>query len=235
MKTIQQSSLLVLLLFCFNPFFSIASTEWDDDEVRTYDVGDFHRIVLEGGYKVILEQSDHSGLRIKADEEAFEYIDVDGNNGTLRIELRKKHFNFERMILYIQFTNLSELKVEGGVKLETKGYCDLNDFYLHVEGGAKIEMELKVDHLEVVGEGGVSFAFRGVARSMDARISGAGHLDADNLKTQNIAIEIEGVGGGSVYATDYLRAKIEGVGKIRYKGNPQIDKSIEGIGFVSPD
>ena len=233
MKTIHLASLIFLAFFAY-PFAASASQEWDDG-VKTYDIADFTRIELEGGYKVILEQSDRPSLRIKADEESFKYIDVSSDDGTLSIELRENHFNFESMTLCIEFVKLDELEVEGGVKLETKGYLDLNDFYLTVEGGAKIEMEIKVDQLEVVGEGGVSFEFRGVAQRMNARISGAGHLVADNLKTKTVYVEIEGVGGGSVYATDYLNVKIEGVGKIRYKGDPKIDKSIDGIGFVSPD
>ncbi len=235
MKITQITTLLFLSVFVLSPFFSLANKEWDDDEVRTYDVENFQRVVLEGGYKVILEQSGKPGLRIKADEESFEYIDVDSDNGTLHVELKEKHFNFEGMILYIEFEQLESLKIEGGVKLETKGYLDLNDFYLSVEGGAKIEMEMKAEEVHLQGEGGVSYTFRGVARKMDVRLSGAGHLNANDFKTEEVAIDIEGVGGASVYATKYLKAQIEGVGKIRYRGNPQIDKNIEGIGFVRPD
>jgi hypothetical protein len=235
MKTSQLIIIFLFLLFVTPSCFSSASPEWDDDRARTYDITNFERIVLEGGYKIILVQSDQPGLRILADEKLHESIKVDSDGHTLSVTLRERHLDFRGVILFIEFVDLAELRVEGGVKLETRGYVDLKDFYLHVEGGAKIEMEMKVNHLKVVGEGGVSFDFRGVAQTMDARISGAGHLDADDLKTNDVTIEIEGVGGGSVYATDFLQAKIEGVGKIRYKGNPKVDKTIEGIGFVSPE
>ncbi len=234
MKTSQLIAIFLFFLFITSSCFSSTSPEWDDDEIQTYEISNFERIMLEGGYKVILKQSDRPGLRIKADEEFFEHIKVDSDGHTLSVTLRDRHFNFGGVILYIEFVDLSELGIEGGVKLETKGYVDLSDFYLRVEGGAKIEMEMKVDHLKVVGEGGVSFNFRGVAKSMDARISGAGHMGADELKTQVVTIEIQGVGGGSVYATDLLNAKIEGVGKIRYKGDPEVKKIIEGLGLVSP-
>ncbi len=235
MKNSPLIASFILLVFLTQSCILSASPEWNDDGARTYDIANFERIVLEGGYKVILVQSDQPGLRIKADEKLHEYIQVDSDGHTLSVTLRERHLNFEGVTLYIEFVDLQELRIEGGVKLETRGYVDMKDFYLRVEGGAKIEMEMKVDHLKVVGEGGVSFDFRGVAKTMDARISGAGHLDADDLKTQEVTIEIEGVGGGSVYATDFLKAKIEGVGKIRYKGNPKVEKTIEGLGFVSPE
>ncbi|WP_339740588.1 head GIN domain-containing protein [uncultured Sunxiuqinia sp.] len=235
MKTSQLIAICLFLVFITSSCFSSTSPEWDDDEIQTYEISNFERIVLEGGYKVILKQSDRPGLQIKADEEFFEHIKVDSDGHTLSVTLRERHLNFSGVILYVEFVDLNELRIEGGVKLETKGYVDLNDFYLRVEGGAKIEMEMKVDHLRVVGEGGVSFNFRGVAKTMGARISGAGHIDADELKTQVVTIEIEGIGGGSVYAIDLLNAKIEGVGKIRYKGNPEVKKIVEGLGLVSPE
>ena len=125
--------------------------------------------------------------------------------------------------------------IEGGISLETKGYIDLKDFYLHVEGGANIEMNMKANKLKVIGQGGVKLEFNGVADLLDATLSGAGYIDAIDLKTKETDVRIEGVGAGSVYATDILNATISGVGKIRYKGEPKVNKKIEGIGLVSND
>ena len=96
-------------------------------------------------------------------------------------------------------------------------------------------MNLKADHVKVIGEGGVKFEFDGIANELDASISGAGHLDAIDLKTKKTDFKIEGVGTGCVYATEILNANISGVGKIRYKGDPQVYKKVEGIGLVSRD
>lgn len=225
----------VMVLFLSSPFATQANQKWDGDTERTYDVSNFDKIYLEGGYKVVLEQSSTPGLRIKADEEALDYIHVESNERTLRLTISKKHFDFERLTLYINFTDLRELHIEGGVKLETVGFVDLKDFELEVEGGASVEMGMKVGDLTVIGEGGVNFNLRGVAQRLHARISGAGRVNAEELKTESVTFKIEGVGWGSVYATEYLDAKIDGVGKITYKGNPRVDKDIQGIGFVSND
>jgi hypothetical protein len=60
-------------------------------------------------------------------------------------------------------------------------------------------------------------------------------LDAIDLKTRKVDIKIEGVGAASVIATGNLSASISGIGKIRYKGEPEVFKKIEGIGLVSRD
>ena len=67
------------------------------------------------------------------------------------------------------------------------------------------------------------------------KISGAGHVDADDLKAQNVDFKVEGFGTGTVYAVNKLNASIEGVGKVRYKGNPKVTQYIDGLGSVKRD
>jgi len=208
---------------------------WDEPGIRTYEVKPFTKIYLEGTFKVILEQGNQSGLRIKTDEDNFRYIDVQSDAESLSLKILKKHFDFNKLVLYITFKDLEKLEIQGGISLETKGYVDLKDFYLRVEGGANIEMNLKANKFDVVGEGGVKFEFDGVANELNASLSGAGYMDAIALKTKKCNFTIEGVGAGSVDVSETLNATISGVGKIRYKGDPQVTKNIEGIGLVSRD
>lgn len=212
-----------------------SSTAGNETSTRTYNVQPFNRIYLEGAFKVVLEQGSASGLQIKTEEDNFKYIDVQSDAQTLSLKIIKKHFNFDDLVLYVTFKDLEKIEIEGGVNLETKGYIDLKDFSLRVEGGATVEMNMKANHLRVVGEGGVKFEFNGIADDLDARISGAGYLNAIDLKTKRCDIRIEGVGAGSVYPTESLNATISGFGKIRYKGEPKVFKKIEGIGVVSQD
>jgi hypothetical protein len=111
----------------------------------------------------------------------------------------------------------------------------LGDLKVEVEGGAKIELDLDAKNLIIVGEGGVLYDLEGTADSFDAHISGAGHIDASELKTKNTTIKLEGACTGSVYATDELWATISGVGKIKYRGEPNVHKKVDGIGVVSND
>ncbi len=223
--------LLVSRLFAA-PAMSVTEP-WDGTDTRTYKVQPFTKIHLEGGYKVILEQGSQPGLRIKTDEDNFRYIDVQSDSESLSLKIKKQHFDLDQLVLYITFKDLDKLVIQGGMNLETKGYIDLKDFYLRVEGGANIEMNMKAQSLKVIGEGGVNFEFNGIVDELNASISGAGYLDASDLKTKRTDCRIEGVGAASVYATESLNATITGVGKIRYKGNPQVFKKVEGIGLVS--
>ena len=106
---------------------------------------------------------------------------------------------------------------------------------MQVEGGAKIDLEVKAEDIELVGEGGVLVQLKGVAEKLDVKLSGAGHVDAEDLRVNDASFKIEGVGTGSVHAVETLYAKIEGVGKVRYTGNPKVTRDIEGLGSVKRD
>ena len=223
--------LLTSLLFLFAiSGFSQDEEGWD---VKTYDISDFSSIYMEGGYKVVLTQGDEVGLKVKAtDNDVFDHLKVENRGDELRLVMCRDYINYKRIRLHVTFKDLNEIKVEGGLNLKTDGYLDLDNFLLHVQGGAKVELDMKAEDVEIIGEGGVLVELDGVSRNLSVKLSGAGHVDADDLKAKDVDFKIEGVGTGSVYATDELYAKIEGVGKIRYKGNPRVTKNIEGLGSV---
>lgn len=227
---------LVLFFSIFTLIFSsveVNSKNVDDWNSKTYNVGEFTEIYLEGGYKVYLIQGDENSVKVKAsDDDVFDYLKIKNNRGELNINVVREHFDFDRIILYITFKELKKVNIEGGVKLETKGYLDFANFKMYVAGGAKIELAMKAKDIHIVGEGGVLFELNGVAESLDIKISGAGHIDAEELKSKDVSIQIEGVGTGSVYATSTLNAKIEGVGRVTYSGDPKVTRYIDGLGSI---
>ncbi|MCY1723369.1 DUF2807 domain-containing protein [Prolixibacteraceae bacterium Z1-6] len=220
-----------ILLLSGTTIFAQNDEDWYTKE---YSVDQFTRIYLEGGFRVLLIQGDENKLVVKAsDDDVFDYLQVKDRGDELRIDIEPDHITFNRIALYITFKDLEKLHIEGGVRLRTNGYLDLNDFDMYVGGGAKINLEMKADNVHIFGEGGVLFNLEGVAESLDVKLSGAGHVDADDLRVKDASFHIEGVGTASVFATKTLYAKIEGVGKVSYSGNPKVTKDIEGLGTVS--
>lgn len=220
----------IALLFVSNTFAQ-SDEDWHSKE---YELGNFSEIYLEGGYRIHLIQGDENKVLVKAyDSDVFDYLQIKEWGKELRIDIKPNHIKFDRIALYITFKDIEKLYIEGGVKLYTKGYLDLNDFEMYVAGGAKIDMEMKADDVSITGEGGVMFKLKGIAKSLAIKLSGAGHVNAEAFKVKAASFKIEGVGTGSVYATETLSAKIEGVGKISYRGNPTLSKNIEGVGSVS--
>jgi hypothetical protein len=234
MKNVQNFCLVMMLLLTAGFTKANAAEGYQDNDLtRTYDIESFNELFLEGAFKVYLIQGNENSLEVRAsDSGAFDYLNIDNRNGRLHLHVDREPFDFSRVTLYLTFKNFERLKIEGGIKLQTRGYLDLDDFMVDVEGGAKMEVHAKARNIGIRTEGGVMFELDGVAESLDVKITGAGHVDADELKTKDVTFFIEGVGTGSVYATETLNATIKGVGKIKYRGNPQLTEFIDGLGSV---
>lgn len=215
---------------------SIAAMAQDDGDwiSKEYQIKDFSNIYLEGGYKVYLSQGDEVSLTVKTtSEDMFDVLNVDNWGDELSLVMNRDYLSYRRIRLYITVKDLEQIKTEGGLSLESDGYLDLKDLKLHIQGGAKVDLKLKARNVDLIGEGGVVISLNGVADELSVRLVGAGHVDADELKAEDVKVQIEGVGTASVYATEKLDTQIEGVGKVWYKGNPSVTKNIEGLGSVS--
>ena len=209
--------------------------EEQDWPTKTYEVGEFTQIKLDGGFKVFLIQGDECAVTVKTtNADVFDNIKINNNQKEVFIQMDASFFQYRRVSLYITFKTLEKLKIEGGVNLSTNGFLDLKNFAVHIEGGANLDLDMKAVNVEVYGEGGFLFELKGVAERLNVTIKGAGHVSANELKTKDVSFIVAGFGTGSVYATNTLYAKIEGVGKLRYKGDPKIDQYIDGLGSVKP-
>lgn len=221
------------ILLSFSNLNIVKAQEPVDKNKRDYPVSNFDKVYIEGNYRVYLYHSDKPFLKIEApSDDMYDAIEVDSDGSSLRLSVRKKNFNLNRIELHLGFPILEELKVSGGIKLTTDGYLDVNDLDILLEGGANVDMSLKARNIHVKSEGGVILEMRGVAETLAVKVSGAGHVNARELACKEVNFRVEGVGFGSVYATDLLDVKIEGVGKVTYKGQPEIKRIIEGLGKV---
>jgi hypothetical protein len=62
--------------------------------------------------------------------------------------------------------------------------------------------------------------------------TGAGKIDAHDLRASTAAVKVTGAAGVDVYATDALDVTVSGAGRVTYSGNPKITKKVSGAGQV---
>ena len=63
-------------------------------------------------------------------------------------------------------------------------------------------------------------------------ISGTGTVAAARLRAHRATVSISGSGRATAWPRDSLEARINGVGEIRYYGDPAVEKRIAGVGSV---
>ncbi len=81
------------------------------------------------------------------------------------------------------------------------------------------------------GTGGLNAS--GKADKGLVRVEGVGGFDGYELKCTDMNVTVSGVGGAKVYASEKLTATLNGVGSIKYKGNPKTKNlNTNGIGNI---
>lgn len=214
------------------PFMVTAQEK--ERETRTYEIDRFTELFLEGAFGVELIQGNTSSLEVSvSDPKAFDYLTINRKGNLLHLHVDRKPFDFSRITLYVTFRDLERLRIFGSIKLETRGYLDLEDLDLLLEGGARVKLQAKAQRISVENKGGVLLELMGIADVLDVYLAGAGHVNAGELKTRDVNFRIDGVGTGKVFATNTLNATIKGAGKISYLGDPDLRENIEGLGSVS--
>lgn len=78
--------------------------------------------------------------------------------------------------------------------------------------------------VDISGVGNLKLS--GTCDTLDADVSGVGELEAEDLKCRIVNVDVSGVGGASVYASEKVDADIAGIGKIDVYGSPaEVSKS----------
>ncbi|HQN94629.1 MAG TPA: head GIN domain-containing protein [Prolixibacteraceae bacterium] len=199
---------------------------------KEYEIKDFTKIKFEGGYNVKLIQGDKGSLVMNTTEQIHNRVNIWVDDDMLHVKTKIDNLSPEEINLTIVVAQLDYIKVEGGVFLTNDDYLVQKNLKLEVEGGAHIDMKIKADTFRTKASGGVNMEFEGNANLFEAISEGAGNIDADHFESKVVDCRVSGVGNATVYATDELRAVVEGVGKIGYRGTPSVNKQVNGIGMV---
>jgi hypothetical protein len=87
--------------------------------------------------------------------------------------------------------------------------------------------------IEIENAGAASIVASGVASRETITLDGVGKIDASALDAHDVTAENNGVGVVRVRASGLLTMTVNGVGSIRYTGNPtHIDPHINGLGSI---
>jgi hypothetical protein len=233
---IRVSSIFVLLGIFLASLFSSCTADMRRNQSeyveKDYEVESFNKIKFEGGYNVKLIQGEKPSFVMTTSQDLHSKVRIWVEDNMLHVKTKVNNLGADEIKLTITVKDLESIKIEGGVFLTTLGFLKLKDFDLQVEGGAHIDMKVNAETIRAKSSGGVNMEFEGTANHFTAISEGAGNIDADHLEAKIVECRVAGVGNASVYATEKLNATVEGLGKIGYRGNPELTKQVNGIGMV---
>jgi hypothetical protein len=195
-------------------------------------IGDVTEVATSGGGTIELTRGDKPSIRVSADDNIVPLLEIKNNNGKLTFETK---FGYEinpvTPITYVvTIPQLNKLTVSetGNVKAASlKG--DALTIKLSGAGNTSLQ-DIAYKSLSLTLEGAAHATLTGAAEKATFRLSGAGKIDAEDLKSARNDTAVSGNGKATVWATDELKVNISGTGKVDYKGKPRIEQSVSGKG-----
>jgi len=199
-------------------------------------ISDYNAIRFSGGATIFYEQQTDAEpyLRVEIDENLLPLLMIESANGTLSI--RNQHdvnISATKFVVYTNSIGLKKLDASGAIKMNFKNKLTTDQLNINVSGSGNIVAnQIECDIIKIESSGSSSIMLSGTANELYCFISGSGKVKADTMIADNVYCEIAGSGDFDVYAKTFLKVSISGTGKVRYKGEPKIEKSISGMGKV---
>ncbi|MAZ93133.1 MAG: DUF2807 domain-containing protein [Bacteroidales bacterium] len=218
-------------------FLSISATSFSQ-KIKEINVDNFNQVKFEGSAQWFIIPSNNERVVIESkSEEVFDYIDVYKEGQQLIVSTTEKSKNITKLFrsvtikVYVSSLNAAFLSGVGSVKMEEK--LSSETFTATLRGTGNMHLNLECDSFggHVYGTGGLNII--GSAKSLVVTVEGVGSFNGYEFEALDVDATVSGVGGAKVYASQTLTATINGVGSIRYKGDP-VNKnfSSNGVGTI---
>jgi len=207
-------------------------------EQKEINVTSFNEVKFEGSAQWVLIPSDEDKVIIESkSEDVFDYIKVDQGGNLLTISTTDKNKNitklFKSVTINVYFKSLKSVSLSGTGSVKAKEKFNASKFTATLRGSGN--MYLDVQCTEFIGNmyGTGELNVTGAADKSTVRVEGVGGFDGYEFITSNMDVTVSGVGGAKVHATDRLTATLNGVGSIRYKGEPNTKNlDVNGVGNI---
>lgn len=219
LKGANLMKLRTFLLLLFSLAFFTACNFWGVRgngrvKLQNRDIEEFERLEIGGAFVVKVDVGKNPSIKISAEENLLPLIRTSIDNGTLIIDSKKGLSPRKEIKIWITTPNLNFIEASGANDIEVVG--------------------INEDEFEVNLSGAGTIVLNGIANKLSADLSGAGTINAKNLKANDVDISVSGAASASVFAKDNLNASVSGVGSIDYYGNPaKVKTNVSGVGSIN--
>ena len=199
-------------------------------------VSGFDRVHVKGAGALLISQGDAEGLTIEAEENILPLIISEIRDGELTIGFERDGPKPARTTGPITYSlSAKELRAirRSGAGDTRAARLAAARLAIAVDGAGNVTVDdLGADDLRVEIAGAGSCDLAGEVARQEVAINGAGEYRAEGLASGDARIEISGAGRATVRVSDHLAVKIAGAGSVGYIGDPQVQRTIAGAGFV---
>ena len=186
----------------------------------TKEVGDFDTVKVFDKLSVKLVQSSENKVVIKGARESE--VEVVNKKGILKLRMPfPKLLSGNDLDITLYYKHLELIDANEGAEVISKETIKATAFKVSAQEGAKINVALDVDKLNVSSVSGGEITLTGKAANQDASLGAGGYLLASKLSTSQTKVSVSAGGKADVNASTLVDAKVSAGGSIYIYGKPK--------------
>ncbi len=198
-------------------------------------VGNFENLDISGAINAYVTQGENSSVRIEADDNLLNYIEVRERGNTLEVFTRRGfRIRPSRHIrVYISNPSYRHFEVTGASNLYSENRIETErELGINLTGASKADMDVKAPRVVADLTGASNIKLKGETREFRIDGSGASKVNCFDLLSEETSVDLTGAGHAEVHASVKLNVDVTGAASVRYKGNAQVSQRTSGAASV---
>jgi hypothetical protein len=238
MKKLFLLSFFGLLIFCSCNYMDGKRVKGNGNVV-TRDrntTGKFHSVDVSGALNIYVKQDSGQAVRVEADENLQDLIEIHEENGTLYISPRD-NFNLDpsnnAIKIFVTAPQYRNLEVTGASNIYGENRITSSETLgIHLTGASEAKLDVKAPRIDAEMTGASHISLSGETKDLDIEGSGASGVKCFDLKTENTRLDISGACSAEIFASVKLDVEASGASEVQYKGTPAVTQSVTGASNI---
>lgn len=181
----------------------------------------FEEIKISRGINVYISQGDYTKVRVKADENLLEAIEISVEGNTLKVTANRNIRSATVKKVFITAPHISLIKSSSGSNVFTETNLKSPELNISSSSGSNMKLEIITDNLDVSASSGSNIKLEGTARSILGKASSGSNIKAKQLNTRNSNIKVSSGANFWITVKNDFEGHASSGGNIFYAGNPE--------------
>ena len=196
------------------------------------EVGYFNKVTAFDQIDVILIPSSEN--KVVLDGSGSNEVELVNKNGELKIRLPlTKLLSGDNISATVYYKKLDAVEANEGSRISSEATFNSTAFDIIAKEGSEIKIKIATERVTVKVSNGSKVQLEGKSTNQDVLINSGGIYEAEKLITNQTIITANAGGEATVYATDFVDAKVRAGGDITIYGKPkQINQKIVAGGRI---
>ncbi len=196
----------------------------------------FNSIDVSGDIDVYVKQDSVASVKVEADDNILEYIEVHTEGSTLEIYtengIRLRPSN--KIKVYISNPQYKEIQVSGASSVRCENEITSTDaLEVSLSGASDGRLELNAPKVSVSLTGASNASIKGKTKDFEGSASGASRISGFDLLSENANVDASGASHIEIFASVKIDGQASGASSINYKGNAQSNVEKSGASSVN--